>query len=432
MSRLALIRQLPEFLGQEVRLLGWVANARSSGGIAFLILRDGTGLVQCVLERKVLGEETFQKVRKLSLETTVEVEGTPREDARSPGGVEIQVTAIRVLAESAEDYPIQKKEHSIGFLLDHRHLWIRTPRQQALLRVRHHLEQAICEYLDEAGYVRVDAPILTPTACEGTTTLFRVDYFDEEAYLSQSGQLYNEATAAALRKVYCFGPTFRAEKSKTRRHLTEFWMVEPEIAFIDFAGLLEAIEDFLVEIVRRTVERARGELEFLGRNLEALERVRKPLPRITYDEAIEILKKKGFSVEWGQDFGGDEETAISEAFDRPVMVTGYPTEVKAFYMKPDPQRPEVTQSVDVLAPEGYGEIIGGGQRNEDYESLRKRIQEEGLPEEAFTWYLDLRRYGSFPHGGWGLGVERTLAWITGIHHVREAIPFPRTIYRLRP
>lgn len=426
------IRELDQYIGSEVTLNGWLYNRRGSGGILFLILRDGTGIVQCVAERASLPPDVFQMLASLHLEAALSVSGIVRAEKRAPGGVEIGITSSTLVGSSREDYPIQKKAHSTGFLMDQRHFWMRTPRQAAILRVRHSVERAIIDHLDENGYFRVDCPILTPAACEGTTTLFGLEYFDQTAYLSQSGQLYNEATVAALGKVYCFGPVFRAEKSKTRRHLTEFWMVEPEIAFIDFEGLLAEIERFIVEVVERTLVSARDDLIFLGRDLTRLERVKPPLPRITYTQAVEILQKKGFPIQWGSDFGGDEETAISEEFDRPVMITGYPVETKAFYMKPDPDDPRITQSVDVIAPEGYGEIVGGSQRNDDYESLLARIRHEGLPEDTFKWYLDLRRYGSVPHGGWGLGLERTVAWITGIQHIRETIPFPRTIYRIYP
>ncbi|MHA2620412.1 MAG: asparagine--tRNA ligase [bacterium JZ-2024 1] len=431
MTRLRIL-DLPGYAGKEVTLNGWLYNRRASGGILFLILRDGTGIVQCVAERATIPESDFQALATLDLESALSVSGIVRKEPRAPGSVEIAVSSAVIVSRSPKDYPIQKKEHSTGFLMDNRHFWIRTPRQTAILRVRHAVERAIMDHLDEAGYFRVDCPILTPAACEGTTTLFELDYFDQKAYLSQSGQLYNEATVAALGKVYCFGPTFRAEKSKTRRHLTEFWMVEPEIAFVDFETLLSEIESFVVGIVQRTLARARDDLVFLGRDLTKLERVQAPLPRITYTDAINLLQKKSFEVQWGDDFGGDEETAISEEFDRPVMITGYPAQIKAFYMKPDPNDPRITQSVDVIAPEGYGEIVGGSQRNDDYNSLLARIQRDGLPENTLQWYLDLRKYGSVPHGGWGLGLERTVAWVAGIEHIRETIAFPRTIYRIYP
>jgi asparaginyl-tRNA synthetase len=426
------ICELSTRIGSAVTLHGWLYNRRTSGGILFLILRDGTGIVQCIAERSSLPPGTFDLLSSVNLEASLSIAGNVRSESRAPGGVEIGISAATLVGPSREDYPIQKKEHSTGFLMDNRHFWIRTPRQAAILRIRHSVERAIMDHLDEAGYFRVDCPILTPAACEGTTTLFELDYFDQKAYLSQSGQLYNEATVAALGKVYCFGPTFRAEKSKTRRHLTEFWMVEPEIAFIDFETLLSEIEKFVVGIVERTLARSAPDLRFLGRDLTKLEQVRLPLPRITYTEAIELLRKKGFAAQWGDDFGGDEETAISEQFDRPVMITHYPAHIKAFYMKPDPNDPRVTLSVDVIAPEGYGEIVGGSQRNDDYDSLLARVRQENLPEETLKWYLDLRRYGSVPHGGWGLGLERTVAWIAGIEHIREAIAFPRTIYRIYP
>jgi asparaginyl-tRNA synthetase len=426
------IRDLPRHISCEVILNGWLSNRRASGGILFLILRDGTGIVQCIAERASLPATTFDMLASLDLEASLSVTGVPRAERRAPGGAELSVTSATLVGTSRDDYPIQKKEHSTAFLMNNRHLWIRTPRQAAIMRVRHSVERAIMDHLDEAGYFRVDCPILTPAACEGTTTLFELGYFDDKAYLSQSGQLYNEATVAALGKVYCFGPTFRAEKSKTRRHLTEFWMVEPEIAFADFHTLLSEIENFIVGIVRRAVAQSRDDLLFLRRDLSRLENVQLPLPRITYTNAIERLRKNGFAIQWGDDFGGDEETAIGDWFDRPVMITGYPVHIKAFYMKPDQEDPRLTQSVDVIAPEGYGEVVGGSQRNDDYDSLLARIRRENIPEETLKWYLDLRRYGSVPHGGWGLGLERTIAWITGLEHIRETIAFPRTIYRIYP
>ena len=359
------------------------------------------------------------------------VTGTVRADARAPLGYELSVRQLEVVHTAAE-YPITPKEHGIAFLLDHRHLWVRSARQHAILRIRSEVARACREYFDTRGFVLFDAPVLTPAACEGTTTLFETPYFDEKAYLTQSGQLYLEAGAMAFGKVYCFGPTFRAEKSKTRRHLMEFWMVEPEVAFMDLAGDMDLAEDFVACIVERVLATRRRELETLERDVAGLERAQKPFPRITYSEAIERLRGKGFTIEWGTDFGGDEETAISESFDRPVLVHRYPVDCKAFYMKADPADPRVALCVDMLAPEGYGEIIGGGQREDDWATLQEKIRRHQLPEEAFTWYLDLRRYGSVPHAGFGMGLERMVAWLCGLHHVRETIPFPRMLERLRP
>jgi len=432
MSTRVRISELKNFIGKQVEIQGWLYNKRSSGSISFLILRDGTGMVQCVSDRKNFSDEEFEAHGKIPMESSVVIQGWVREELRAPGGVEVALSSLKVLSEADLNYPIQKKAHNVDFLLDHRHLWIRTPTQVSLLKVRATVIQAIQDFLDGEGFTRVDAPILTPAACEGTTTLFEVKYFEQEAYLSQSGQLYNEAAAMALGKVYCFGPTFRAEKSKTRRHLTEFWMVEPEMAFATLEEIMNICERFVTYIVQTTLKERSEELGLLKQDVTKLEAIQPPFPRITYTEAVEILKKHGCGIEWGSDFGGDEETILSQQFDKPVMIHHYPTQCKAFYMKPDPSDPKTTLSVDMLAPEGYGEIIGGGQREDDYSALERRIQQEGLPREAFEWYLDLRKYGSVPHGGFGLGVERTVAWIAGIEHVREAIPFPRTLYRLYP
>ena len=417
--------------GEAVTLRGWLANRRSSGKLHFLQVRDGTGTIQCVVVKAEVAPEVFTLADHLPQESSLEVTGTVRSDARSPLGYELGVTDLCVLHRSAE-FPITPKEHGTAFLLDHRHLWLRSSRQHALLRVRAEVERACREYLDGHGFVAFDAPILTPAACEGTTTLFPVEYFGETAYLTQSGQLYAEAGAMALGKVYCFGPTFRAEKSKTRRHLTEFWMIEPEMAFAGLDEDMELAEDFLVHVVQAVLARRRVELAVLGRDLAALERVQKPFPRITYVEALDVLRRNGFALEWGADLGGDEETALSQEFDRPVMVHRYPIEAKAFYMKADPADPRVALCVDVLAPEGYGEIIGGGQREDDAEVLEAKIRAHGLPLDAFGWYLDLRRYGSVPHAGFGMGIERCVAWLCALHHVRETIPFPRMLERLRP
>ena len=418
--------------GQEVTLKGWLYNRRSKGKLHFLQVRDGSGIIQCVMFKGDVDEEVFRRADHLRQETSLEVDGVVRADARAKGGYELGATGLRVIAEPTADYPITPKAHGTGFLMDHRHLWLRSKRQHAALRVRATLIQAIRDYFDGRGFTLVDTPLLTPNACEGTTTLFETDYHGEKAYLAQSGQLYNEAACMAHGRVYCFGPTFRAEKSKTRRHLAEFWMVEPEVAFLDLDGDMDLAEDFLVEIVGRVVEERGEELAALERDCAPLERVAKPFPRITYDEAVERLHAAGKDFEYGGDFGGDDETVLSDGFDRPVMVHRWPAETKAFYMKRDADRPELALGVDVLAPEGYGEVIGGGQREDDLEALQKAIRDHGLPEEAFSWYLDLRRYGSVPHAGFGLGVERTVAWLCGLPHVRETIPFPRMLERLSP
>jgi asparaginyl-tRNA synthetase len=417
--------------GNEVTLKGWLYGRRSSGKLHFLQLRDGTGLVQCVVFKNDVPPEQFSLADHITQESSLMVTGTVRADARAPSGYELNVKSLQ-LVHLAEPYPITPKEHGIAFLLDHRHLWLRSARQHAILRVRSTIIRACRDYFDEKGFTLLDAPIFTPAACEGTTTLFATDYFGEQAYLTQSGQLYAEAGALAFGKVYCFGPTFRAEKSKTRRHLCEFWMIEPEVAYMDLAGDMDLAEDFVESVVQRTLRERRRELETLERDLAPLERVRKPFPRITYSDAIALLQQKGFAVEWGADFGGDEETAISDAFDRPVLVHRYPVECKAFYMKADPADPRLALCVDVLAPEGCGEIIGGGQREDDLAVLERKIAAHQLPAEAFSWYLDLRRYGSVPHAGFGMGIERLVAWVCGLHHVRETIPFPRLLERLRP
>jgi asparaginyl-tRNA synthetase len=417
--------------GRTVTLRGWLAARRSSGKLHFLQLRDGSGTIQCVMAKAEVAPEVFTLADHLPQESSLEVTGAVRADPRSPIGYELGVADLRVIQRSAE-YPITPKEHGTAFLLDHRHLWLRSSRQHALLRVRAEVMRACREYLDGHGFLAFDAPILTPAACEGTTTLFPVAYFDDTAYLTQSGQLYAEAGAFAFGKVYCFGPTFRAEKSKTRRHLTEFWMVEPEMAFAGLDEDMDLAEDFLVHVTAAVRERRAAELRALGRDPAPLERVQKPFPRITYGEALDILRRKNFALEWGADLGADEETALAEEFDRPVMVHRYPVEAKAFYMKADPADPRLALCVDVLAPEGYGEIIGGGQREDDAAVLEAKIAAHGLPREAFGWYLDLRRYGSAPHAGFGMGIERCVAWLCGLHHVRETIPFPRLLERLRP
>jgi asparaginyl-tRNA synthetase len=426
------IGRIGEYVGRQVHLKGWIYNVRSSGKIFFLLVRDGTGVIQCVVERSSAGEELFAKAASLTQESTVEISGTIRDDTRAPGGYEMSVTGLAVI-QIAENYPITPKEHGTDFLMDNRHLWLRSQRQHAIMKIRAGLIRFIREFFDNRGFVCMDTPIFTPNACEGTTTLFETDYFGDRAYLAQSGQLYNEATAAAFGKVYCFGPTFRAEKSKTRRHLIEFWMVEPEVAFAGLDDIMRLAEDFVVEIVARSLESYRALLvDVLGRDISKLENVRPPFPRLSYDEAAAMLEKKGAAFEYGSDFGGADETMISEAYDRPVFVHRFPAAIKAFYMQPDPDDPKLSLSVDLLAPEGYGEIIGGGERIHELSLLERRIGEAGLPKKAFQWYLDLRRYGAFPHAGFGLGVERTLSYICGLTHVRETIPFPRLINRLTP
>ena len=418
--------------GDEVSIKGWLHNRRSSGKIHFLILRDGTGFIQAVMSKAGVGDELFATADHLGQETSVIVTGTARADRRAPSGYEIDVKSLQVVGAS-HDYPITPKEHGVDFLLDRRHLWIRAERQQAILRVRHEIINAVRDFLNGRGFILADTPIFTPAACEGTTTLFPAQYFeDQTAYLTQSGQLYNEANAMALGRVYCFGPTFRAEKSKTRRHLTEFWMVEPEMAYASLDDVMDLAEAFVVSIVARVLERRARELKVLERDTAPLERVQSPFPRISYDEAVQRLQAKGLPIQWGGDFGGPDETTLSEEFDRPVMVHRYPSALKAFYMKPDADRPELALGVDVLAPEGYGEIIGGGERLADLDLLVTRLDEHKLPQDAFEWYVDLRRYGSVPHGGFGMGIERTVAWICGLEHVRETIPFPRMLHRLYP
>ena len=434
------ISELSKHDGQIVTIQGWLYNLRESGKLLFPIFRDGSGVVQGVVPKAAVSPETFETIKTLTLESSVIVRGKVRADKRAPGGFELDVTDIQVVQKVAEDdpYPISLKEHGVDFLMEHRHLWIRSPKQSAILRIRAEIIKAARDFFDNQGFTLTDPPILTPAACEGTTTLFPVDYFEEQAYLTQSGQLYIEATAMALGKVYSFGPTFRAEKSKTRRHLTEFWMVEPEIAFGQLEDVMQLAEGLLSFLVQRVLEKRRSDLEVIGRDIAKLETVKAPFPRISYDEAVQMLQDahtKGLienKFEWGGDFGSPDETYISSQFDRPVMIHRYPAVVKAFYMEPDPQRPDLALCVDVLAPEGYGEVIGGSQRMSSYDLLIKRIHEHGLPEEAFKWYLDLRKYGSVPHGGFGMGIERAVAWICGLEHVRETIPFARTLHRLYP
>ena len=426
------IEDIAKHEGQPVAIHGWLVNRRSSGKIHFLQIRDGSGFIQAVMSKAAVGDEAFAVADHLSQESAVIVEGTARADSRAPSGYEIDVARLDVVS-AAHDYPITPKEHGVDYLMDRRHLWIRSARQQAILRVRHEVIDAVRDYFNTRGFILADTPIFTPAACEGTTTLFPVQYFeDNTAYLTQSGQLYNEANAMALGRVYCFGPTFRAEKSKTRRHLTEFWMVEPEMAYATLDDVIALAEGLVAEVIARVLDRRARELKVLERDTSSLQKVRTPFARITYDEAARRLKEKGLPFEWGGDFGSPDETAISEMFDGPVAVTGYPSAIKAFYFKPQADRPEVSLSVDILAPEGYGEIIGGGQRLDDYDLLVQRIEEHKLPREAFEWYLDLRRFGSVPHGGFGMGIERVVSWICGLEHLREAIPYPRMLYRLTP
>jgi asparaginyl-tRNA synthetase len=429
---LTTIKEVAAHVGKEVKLGGWLYNKRSSGKIQFLQLRDGTGFIQGVLVKNQVSPEVWEQAKQLTQESSFYISGVVRKDERAPSGYELDVTNIEPI-QIAEEYPIAKKEHGVDFLMDHRHLWIRTPRQRAILTIRAEIIRAIQEFLNGNGFTLVDPPILTPSSCEGTTNLFHTKYFDEDAYLTQSGQLYMEAAAMALRKVYSFGPTFRAEKSKTRRHLIEFWMIEPEMAFVDHEGNLKIQEQLVAHVVKHVLDHCQTELNTLGRDISALEKVKAPFPRITYDEAVELLHKEGFAdFKWGDDFGAPHETKIAESFDRPVFITHYPTEVKAFYMKPDPNRPEVVLCADLIAPEGYGEIIGGSQRIDDPKLLEERYQTHNLPLEAYQWYLDLRKYGTVPHSGFGLGLERTVAWICGLDHVRETIPFPRMLNRLYP
>jgi asparaginyl-tRNA synthetase len=434
------IREIGKHEGQTVTIRGWLYNLRASGKLLFPIFRDGSGIIQGVVAKQQVSPELFDAIKGLTQESSVIVTGKVRADQRAPGGYEMDVTDAQVMQRVNPDdpYPITPKEHGVDFLMEHRHLWLRSPRQAAILRVRAEIIKAARDFFDDRGFTLTDPPILTPAACEGTTTLFPVDYFEEQAFLTQSGQLYIEATAMALGKVYSFGPTFRAEKSKTRRHLTEFWMVEPEVAYLQLEGLMELAEQFITSIVTRCLEKRRPELETIGRDISKLEQIATPFPRISYEDAVKMLQEghaKGLvenKFEYGGDFGSPDETYISSQFDRPVMIHRYPAAVKAFYMEPDPDRPDLALCVDVLAPEGYGEIIGGSQRMASYEMLLERIHKHELPEEAFKWYLDLRKFGGVPHAGFGMGVERAVAWICGLDHVRETIPFPRTLHRLYP
>ncbi len=425
------VEDIASWKDQSVEVRGWVYNKRSSGKVRFLLVRDGTGIIQATISSPEKQSPLFELFDELTQESSVIVRGRVIEDPRAPGGYEIWVTDLEKV-HIAQDYPITPKEHSVPFLMENRHLWLRSRKQHAILQVRWEIIRAIRDFFDGRGFRLIDAPILTPSACEGTTTLFETQYFDQKAYLSQSGQLYMEAAAMAFGKVYCFGPTFRAEKSKTRRHLIEFWMVEPEVAFATLEDIIDLAEDLILFIIERVLTKRKRELEELERNPAPLERIQKPFPRLTYEETVKLLQEKGSSMQYGDDFGAPEETLLSQVFDLPVCVTHFPAKIKAFYMQPDNKRPDLALGVDIMASEGYGEIVGGGQRIHDYDLLVRRVEEFNLPRSAYEWYLDLRRYGSVPHAGFGLGLERTVAWICQLKHIREAIPFPRLLYRVYP
>lgn len=426
------ISKIGQFKDQEVIIKGWLYNIRSSGKIHFLQVRDGFGFIQCVVVKAEVGEEVFELCKTLTQESSIEVSGIVRQDERAPSGYELTTTSVKLIHMAEENYPITHKEHGIEFLMDNRHLWLRTPRQHAIMRIRAEITRACREFLDSNDFTLIEPPIITPSCCEGTSNLFEIDYFGESAYLTQTGQLYEEAGAMAFGKVYSFGPTFRAEKHKTRRHLNEFWMLEPEMSFVDFEGNLELQENLIEYIVKSVLKNKPAELKVIGRDTEKLENVKAPFYRLSYDDAVKMAQEGGFDMQWGDDFGAPEETYIAEKYDKPVFITRYPKKVKAFYMKEDPERPEVVLNADLLAPEGYGEIIGGSQREDNLEALIRRIEEENLPKEIYEWYLDLRRFGSVPHSGFGLGIERSVAWICGLEHVRETIPFARTINRITP
>src|SRR3954449_781179 len=430
MATIARIKDLPGLIGEKVTIDGWLYNKRTSGKLQFPIIRDGSGYLQCVVFKKEVSEETWNAADAVTQESSVRVTGTVRAEERA-GGVELGVETFEILGE-ARDYPITPKEHGTAFLMDLRHLWLRSKNQHAILRIRNEVEKSIRDFFYDRDFVLIDSPILTANAAEGTSTLFETDYFGEKAYLSQSGQLYLEPAAASFGRVYCFGPTFRAEKSKTRRHLMEFWMVEPEVAFLAFDGLWDPAQEFVGYLVARVLDRSREELKILERDTAKLEAVVPPFPRITYTEAMKILNDKGNPIQWGDDFGADEETLIASDYDKPLMVTKFPAAFKAFYMQPDPENPEVVLGLDLIAPEGYGEIIGGSQRIHDHDLLLQRIQQHDLPVEAFQWYLDVRKYGAFPHSGFGMGIERFVAWMTGLTHLRETIPYPRMLYKIYP
>ncbi len=425
------INDVSKYDGKKVLIRGWLYNKRSSGNIVFLLVRDGAGMLQCVVSKNNVDNKVFESVQKITQESSLIVTGNVRKEERAIGGYELFINDIKIL-QIVSDYPITPKSHGVGFLMKNRHLWLRSKKQHAILKIRAEVIKACREYLDKNGFINIDTPILTPAACEGTSTLFETKYFDQMAYLSQSGQLYNEATIMSFGKVYCYGPTFRAEKSKTRRHLMEFWMIEPEMAYFDWEDNIEVQEEFVTYIVQTVLKNRRSELEIVERNLSKLEIIKPPFPKISYDEALEILKKEGKDINWGDDFGAGEETIISKSFDKPIFIHHYPMKCKAFYMKPDPERPDVSLSNDLIAPEGYGEIIGGGQRIDNLELLEEKIKEHNLPRDAFKWYLDLRKYGTVPHSGFGLGIERTVAWICKLKHIRETIPFPRLLYKIYP
>jgi asparaginyl-tRNA synthetase len=427
------IEEIHKYPDQTVTLRGWLYNKRESGKLVFLILRDGTGFIQCVAFKKDLPEEVWDAAKSVTQESSLMITGSVRKEDRAPYcGYEMGVQSIEIVSKVEGEYPISLKEHGADFLLEHRHLWLRTPSQMAVMRIRAEVMAASRDFFNDRGFVNVDAPIITANACEGTTNLFQIDYFEEQAYLSQTGQLYMEAAALALGKVYCLGPAFRAEKSKTRKHLTEFWMIEPEVAFLTFEENLAMQEEYVSYVIHRVLETRAAELKLLERDTSKLADITAPFPKISYDDAVKLLQEKGSEIQWGDDLGAPDETLLGEHFQKPVFVHRFPSAIKAFYMKPDPDRPEVALGADLIAPDGYGELIGGGQRIDDYDLLVQRIQEHDLPMEAFGWYLDLRKYGSVPHGGFGLGIERFVAWISGVEHVRETSPFPRTIYRIQP
>jgi asparaginyl-tRNA synthetase len=429
------IEDAGKHVGETVQIPGWLYNLRKSGKIVFPLLRDGTAILQCVAVKAQIGDELFDQLKDLTQESSVIFTGKIRAEQRAAGGFEMDVEAAEIIQRVPESdpYPITPKDHGIDFLMDHRHLWLRSKRQHAILRVRHEVIKAVRDYFDSHGFTLVDTPIFTPAACEGTTTLFEVDYFEnEKVYLTQSGQLYNEADAMAFGKVYCFGPTFRAEKSKTRRHLTEFWMVEPEMAYATLEDVKQLAEGLICFVVGRVLEHRRPELQALERDVSKLEAIQAPFPRMSYDDAVKVLQKKGSEIQWGSDFGGTDETLIAEEYDRPVIIDRYPGQVKAFYFQPDAERPELALGVDFIAPEGFGEIVGGGQRIHDLDLLLQRLEEHKLPREAFNWYIDLRKFGSVPHAGFGMGIERFVAWMCGLEHIRETIAFPRMLYRTRP
>ncbi|MGA1864662.1 MAG: asparagine--tRNA ligase [bacterium] len=430
-SSVVYVEDIANYEGKTVTLRGWLYNKRSGGKLVFLQVRDGTGIIQCVVFKPEVPAELFDLAEQLTQESSFIVTGVVRKDERSPIGYELGVSGLEVI-QIADDYPITPKEHGVGFLMEHRHLWLRSSRQHAIMRIRHEMIKACRAFFDQRGFTLLDAPIFTPSACEGTTTLFATDYFGDKAYLTQSGQLYMEAGAMAFGKVYCFGPTFRAEKSKTRRHLTEFWMIEPEVAYACLEEICDLAEQFICYIVKQVLKNRIRDLEHLERDTSFLQNISLPFPRLSYSEAVDLLKKSGHNMQWGDDLGGDEETIVSQMYDKPLLIHRYPAQCKAFYMKEDPRQQGVALCVDVLAPEGYGEIIGGGQREDNIEVLEAKIRKHNLPEESFKWYLDIRRYGSVPHAGFGMGIERALSWICGLKHVRETIPFPRMLYKIYP